>query len=115
MEMNLVLMLNIFEFLEKLGKEFECEVILTEENNIDYFVFEQPKYELFEVIDDYIIKDEYIFVTLYGMRRYIRKNVGIAVKKTYDIIETNLDGMPQEYLIYDVYKENAKIDEEKFE
>ena len=115
MEMNVVLMLNVFEFLEKLGKDFECEVILTEENNIDYFVFEQPKYELFEIIDDYIIKDEYIFVSLYGLRRYIRKNSGIAIKNTYDIIETNLDGTPQEYLIYNVYKENIQTDEEDFE
>ena len=113
--MNLVLMLNVFEFMEKLGKEFGCEVILTEENNIDYFVFEQPRYELFEVIEDYVIKDEYIFVTLYGMRKYIRKNTGIAIKDSYDIIETNLEGMPQEYLIYDVHKESIQTDEEEFE
>ena len=113
--MNLVLMLNVFEFIEKLGKDFECEVILTEENNIDYFVFEQPRYELFETIKDYIIKDDYVYVTLYGMRDYIRKNSGIAIKDSYDIIETNLDGMPQEYLIYDVHKESIQTDEDDFE
>lgn len=102
--MELVLMINIIDFIEKLEKEFECEVILTEENNIDYFVFEQPRYELFEKIDNYIIKDEYIYVPMYGMKNYLKNIKGIDISKNYDFIETNLDGVEEEYLIYHIEK-----------
>ena len=102
--MELVLMINIIDFIEKLEKEFECEVILTEENNIDYFVFEQPRYELFKKIDNYIIKDEYIYVPMYGMKNYLKNIKGIEISKNYDFIETNLDGVEEEYLIYHIEK-----------
>ena len=102
--MELVLMINIIDFIENLEKEFECEVILTEENNIDYFVFEQPRYELFEKIDNYIIKDEYIYVPMYGMKNYLKNIKGIDISKNYDFIETNLDGVEEEYLIYHIEK-----------
>ena len=77
--MKLVLMINIIDFIESLSREFECEVILSEENNIDYFIFEQPKYELFQHIDDYIIKDEYIYVPMYGLRKYMQEKKGIEI------------------------------------
>lgn len=100
--MQLVLMINIIDFIENLEKEFECEVILTEENNIDYFVFEQPTYDLFEKINDYVIKDDYIYVPMYGMRQYINNKKGVTIAKEYDFIETNLDGVEEEYLIYHI-------------
>lgn len=102
--MKLVLMINIIDFIESLSREFECEVILSEENNIDYFIFEQPKYELFQHIDDYIIKDEYIYVPMYGLRKYMHEKKGIEITSEYDFIETNLDGVAEEYLIYHIEK-----------
>ena len=102
--MILVLMINIIDFIESLSREFECEVILSEENNIDYFIFEQPKYELFQHIDDYIIKDEYIYVPMYGLRKYMQEKKGIEITSEYDFIETNLDGVAEEYLIYHIEK-----------
>ncbi len=102
--MKLVLMINIIDFIESLSREFECEVILSEENNIDYFIFEQPKYELFQHIDDYIIKDEYIYVPMYGLRKYMQEKKGIEITSEYDFIETNLDGVAEEYLIYHIEK-----------
>lgn len=104
--MKLVLMINIIDFITKLEKEFECEVILTEENNIDYFVFEQPRYELFEKIDDYLIKDEYVYVPIIGMKKYVKITENVDITNEYDFIETNLDGVEEEYLIYHVDKEN---------
>ena len=98
--MKLVLMLNVIDFTERLSKEFECEVILTEENNIDYLVFEQPSYELFKKIDDYIVKDEYVYVPLCGMKKYIKEEKNVEITEEYDFIETNLTGKPEEYLIY---------------
>ena len=102
--MKLVLMINIIDFIESLSREFECEVILSEENNIDYFIFEQPKYELFQHIDDYIIKEEYIYVPMYGLRKYMQEKKGIEITSEYDFIETNLDGVAEEYLIYHIEK-----------
>ena len=102
--MKLVLMINIIDFIESLSREFECEVILSEENNIDYFIFEQPKYELFQHIDDYIIKDEYIYVPMYGLRKYMQEKKAIEITSEYDFIETNLDGVAEEYLIYHIEK-----------
>lgn len=102
--MKLVLMINIIDFIESLSREFECEVILSEENNIDYFIFEQPKYELFQHIDDYIIKDEYIYVPMYELRKYMQEKKGIEITSEYDFIETNLDGVAEEYLIYHIEK-----------
>lgn len=102
--MKLVLMINLIDFIEKLEKEFECEVILTEENNIDYFIFEQPRYELFEKIEDYTVKDDYIYVPLYGLRKYIKETKNIEITNNYDFIETNLDGVVEEYLIYHLEK-----------
>ena len=98
--MKLVLMVNIIDFTEKLSKEFGCEVILTEENNIDYFVFEQPSYNLFKKIDDYVVKDTYIYVPLYGMRKYIKEEKNIEIINEYDFIEANLGGQIEEYLVY---------------
>ena len=98
--MKLVLMINIIDFISELEKEFECEVILSEENNIDYFTFEQPRYELFEKIEDYFVKDEYVSVPIYGLKKYILEKKGVNITDNYDIIETNLDGTEEEYLIY---------------
>ena len=100
--MKLVLMINSIDFIESLEKEFECEVILSEEKNIDYFIFEQPRYELFEKIDEYVVRDDYIYVPVYGLNKYIQEKKGIEITKDYDFIETNLDGVEEEYLIYHV-------------
>ena len=89
--MKLVLMINIIDFIESLSREFECEVILSEENN-------------FQHIDDYIIKDEYIYVPMYGLRKYMQEKKGIEITSEYDFIETNLDGVAEEYLIYHIEK-----------
>ena len=57
---------------------------------------------MFEKIEDYFVKDEYVSVPMYGLRKYILEKKGVEITADYDFIETNLDGTEEEYLIYHV-------------
>jgi len=72
-----------------------CDVILSNEETFDYLTFVDPDEKSKKIIGERMI------LKLEEMKSYIEWKKGILIDiKGYDIIESNIDGNNEEYLIY---------------
>jgi len=81
---------------QNLGGGFlNCDVILSNEETFDYLTFVDPDEKSKKIIGERMI------LKLEEMKSYIEWKKGILIDiKGYDIIESNIDGNNEEYLIY---------------
>jgi len=93
--MKLILMINLFDFMRELEVYFNCDVVLTNEETLDYLTFIDPD-EKFEKI---MGKEKKVNLDKVGP--YIEWKNGIMIDiKGHDIIESNIDGTSEESIVF---------------